>query len=103
MLIEYENPAERDAALRRLVGFDRHLHFVLGDRRVAVQFDARQMDAERLSAVQFVRLPMAEVTRDEFLALAAHGRVAIEADHPSLAARAVIGAALAAALAEDLS
>jgi hypothetical protein len=103
MLIEYEGAAERDGALRRLVGLDRHLHLVLGDRRSSVEFDARQMDADRVSAVQFVRLPMAGVTREEFLALAAQGRLAIEADHPSLAARAGIGAALAAALAEDLA
>lgn len=103
MLIEYERSAERDSALHRLVGLDGHLHLVLGDRRSSVEFDARQMDAERLSAVQFVRLPLAGVSREEFVELAAQQRLAIEADHPSLAARAVIGPALAAALAEDLS
>lgn len=103
MLIEYEVSAERDAALRRLIGLDRHLHLVLGDRRVAVEFDARQMDEERLSAVQFVRLPTAGAAREEFLMLAAAGRLAVEVDHPSLAARAPIGPALAAALAEDLA
>lgn len=102
MLIEYERSAERDAALRRLVGLERHLHLVLGDRRSSVEFDTRQMDAERLSAVQFVRLPTAGVSREEFLDLAAQERLAIEADHPSLAARAAISPALAAALAEDL-
>jgi hypothetical protein len=103
MLIEYERATERDAALRRLVGFESHLHLVLGERRSSVEFDRRQMDTERLSAVQFVRLPMAGVTREQFLELAAQDRLAIEADHPSLAARASIGAALAAALAEDLA
>jgi Protein of unknown function (DUF3501) len=103
MLIQYEDAAERNAALRRLVGLDRHLHFILGERRSKVEFDARQMDTEQLSAVQFVRLPMAGVTREEFLELAAHGRLAIEADHPSLAARAAISPALALALAEDLA
>jgi Protein of unknown function (DUF3501) len=102
LLIEYESAPERDAALRRLVGLERHLHLVLGDRRSSVEFDRRQMDTERLSAVQFVRLPMAGVTRVQFLQLAAQDRLAIEADHPSLAARASIDAALAAALAEDL-
>jgi hypothetical protein len=102
LLIEYESAPERDAALRRLVGLERHLHLVLGDRRSSVEFDRRQMDTERLSAVQFVRLPMAGVTRAQFLQLAAQDRLAIEADHPSLAARASIDAALAAALAEDL-
>jgi hypothetical protein len=102
LLIEYESAPERDAALRRLVGLERNLHLVLGDRRSSVEFDRRQMDTERLSAVQFVRLPMAGVTREQFLELAAQDRIAIEADHPSLAARASVGAALAAALAEDL-
>jgi Protein of unknown function (DUF3501) len=103
LLIEYERAPERDGALRRLVGLERHPHLVLGDRRSSVEFDRRQMDAERVSAVQFVRLPMGGVTRERFLELAAQDRVAIEADHPSLAARASIGAALAAALAEDLA
>jgi hypothetical protein len=103
LLIEYERAPERDAALRRLVGLEGHLHLVLGDRRSSVEFDRRQMDAERLSAVQFVRLPMAGVTREQFVELAAQDRLAIEADHPSLAARASIGSALAAALAEDLA
>ena len=103
LLIEYERTPERDGALRRLVGLEDHLHLVLGDRRSSVEFDRRQMDTERLSAVQFVRLPMAGVTREQFVELAAQDRLAIEADHPSLAARASIGSALAAALAEDLS
>jgi hypothetical protein len=102
LLIQYEDAAQRDGALHRLLGLEKHLHLVLGDRRTSVKFDERQMDQERLSSVQFARFPLPGVTRDQFIELSAHGRLAVEADHPSLAARAAIGPALAAALAEDL-
>ncbi len=102
LLIEYAEPAERDAALRRLVGLERHLWLVAGQRRIAAQFDARQMSPDELSAVQFVTFDLAGVDAASLKKLAGADALAIEIDHPSLAARAPIGTALAAALAEDL-
>ena len=103
LLIEYAESAERDAALRRLVGLERHLWLTLGAARIAASFDDRQMSAERISAVQFVRFaPAGGIDADEFSELAARGEAAIVADHPSLAARGAIGGPLASALAEDL-
>ncbi len=103
MMIEYPEAVERDAALRRLVGFERHLWIVLGERRERAIFDTRQMNEERISSVQFVRLPVPGVDAEQFLALARAGKCAIESDHPSLAVRAAIRGVLAAALAEDLA
>jgi hypothetical protein len=103
LLIEYAESAERDAALSRLVGLERHLWLTLGAARIAASFDDRQMSTERISAVQFVRFAPADgIDADEFSELAARGKAAIVADHPSLAARGAIGGPLARALAEDL-
>ena len=103
LLIEYAESAERDAALRRLVGLERHLWLKLGAARIAASFDDRQMSTERISAVQFVRFaPAGGIDADEFSELAARGDAAIVADHPSLAASGAIVGPLAGALAEDL-
>jgi Protein of unknown function (DUF3501) len=101
LLIEYAEPAERDAALARLVGLERHLWIVLGDRRAAARFDERQMSTDQISAVQFIAFPLgADASR--FGALLAAGAVAIEVDHPYLSARASIEGILGEAIGEDL-
>jgi hypothetical protein len=101
LLIEFPEAKERDAALRRLLGLERHMWLKLGQRKIAVAFDERQMSADQISSVQFVRIP-AQVRPAEFLKFAEAGLAALEIDHPNLAAHAPIAGALAAALAEDL-
>ncbi len=102
MLIEYSEARERDAALQRMVGFERHLWLVAGGSRIAVKFDDRQISEEGLSAVQFVRFPLNGLDSPRIIELAARGEIAIEADHPAMAVRGAINPAIAAALAEDL-
>jgi len=102
LLIEYAEAQERDAALVRLVGLERHLWLKAGAQRIAARFDDRQMSEERISSVQFVKFKLEGVDAAKFLELAGKGEVAVEADHPSLAARGAIGGLLAASLAEDL-
>jgi len=102
VLIEYAEPRERDAALARLVGLESHLWLKAGGQRIAARFDARQMSEERISAVQFVKFSLEGVDAARLLELAGKGELAIEADHPNLAARGEIGGLLAASLAEDL-
>jgi hypothetical protein len=102
LLIEYAEPRERDAALARLIGLERHLWLKIGAQKIAARFDDRQMSAERISAVQFVRFSVEGIDAARLLELAGNGDVAIGADHPSLAARGEIGGLLAASLAEDL-
>ena len=102
LLIEYTEPGERDAALSRLVGLERHLWMKIGGQKMAARLDDRQMSSERISAVQFVRFKLEGVDATQLLAAAAKGEVAVQADHPSLAARGEIGGVLAASLAEDL-
>ena len=102
LLIEYAEPRERDAALARLVGLERHLWLKIGEKKIAARFDDRQMSDERISAVQFVRFSLEGVDAARLLELAGKREVAVEADHPSLAARGEISGLLAASLAEDL-
>jgi len=102
LLIEYADPRERDAALTRLIGLERHLWLKIGEKKIAARFDGRQMSDDRISAVQFVRFSLEGVDAGQLLELAGKGEVAVEADHPSLAARGEIGGLLAASLAEDL-
>jgi len=103
LLIEYAEAAEREAALRRLVGLERHLSLVLGAKKIPASFDDRQMSTEKISAVQFVRFPLQGVSGPQLLELARKGEAAIMAYHPSLAARGEISGLLASSLAEDLA
>jgi hypothetical protein len=103
LLIEYADAAERDAALRRLVGLERHLWLVLGAKKIPASFDDRQMSTEKISAVQFVRFALEDISGSQLLELARKGEAAIVADHPSLAARGEISGLLASSLAEDLA
>jgi hypothetical protein len=103
LLIEYADAAEREAALRRLVGLERHLWLVLGAKKIPASFDDRQMSTEKISAVQFVRFSLQDVSGPQLLELARKGEAAIVAEHPSLAARGEISGLLASSLAEDLA
>ena len=103
MLLEYADEAERNVALRALVGLERHLWIRIGERREPARFDARQIATDRVSAVQFVRFPLGGLDHDEFLRFAAESKIAIEADHPQLTKSALITGPIAKALASDLS
>src|SRR6266481_4931754 len=103
LLIEYAEAAEREAALRRLVGLERHLWLTLGAKKIAASFDDRQMSSEKISAVQFVRFSLEGVGGAELLELARKGEAAIVADHPALAARGAISGLVASSIAEDLA
>ena len=87
MLIEYTDAAHQDAALRRLLGLENHVWTIIGDRREGTIFDTRQMTTDRISSVQFVRVPLGKIDREGFLTLAEEGRVA-SSRSSSLAARA---------------
>jgi hypothetical protein len=103
MLIEYADEAQRDAALRELVGLERHLWIRIGELREHARFDTRQIATDRISAVQFVRFPLGGLDQQEFLKFAAEGKIAIEADHPKLNVRAPIAGPIAISLARDLA
>jgi hypothetical protein len=103
MLIEYSDAHERDAALSKLVGLERHLWIVIDGRRERVRFDERQMGENQVSSVQFVRFPLGGLDAAEFLKLAQADKVAVEIDHPNLSAQGAVTGPLAQALASDLA
>lgn len=100
LLVEFPEPAERDRALRRLVGLHQHLHLQLGDAALPVRFDEEQFSAERISSVQFVRVPLSAEARAALLDPGA--RAELVCDHPAYAHRASLPLVLRAALMEDL-
>lgn len=102
MLIEYGDAVQREAALRELVGLERHVWICLDQRREGLRFDERQMSSDRVSAVQFVRFRLGGLDSAEFLSLAGSEKLAIEVDHPGMQGRALIVGRLAQALAQDL-
>ena len=102
LFIEYTDPAERDAALKRLVGLERHLFFELGERRVPATFNEAQIAPDAVSAVQFVRFALGGSARAKLAGLASRGELAVSVDHPEMRARGAISAELARTLAEDL-
>jgi Protein of unknown function (DUF3501) len=103
MLIEYSDPPpQREAALRELLGLERHIWICLDQRRESARFDERQITVERLSAVQFVRFPLGGLDSTEFLTMAKAGKLAIEVDHPKMQGRVTITGALAQTLSQDL-
>jgi hypothetical protein len=102
MLIEYEDAAERDAALKKLVGLERHVHLIAGDRRIAAMFSEAQISTEAVSAVQFVRFSLPRGLGEKFVELASAAKLSIEVDHPAMSVKASISGELATSLFEDL-
>ncbi|MCC7381161.1 MAG: DUF3501 family protein [Deltaproteobacteria bacterium] len=93
LLIEIDDAEERATKLVEWVTLPEHLYVLLADgKKVRATIDARQISSERVSAVQYLRFPVA-------------GRVpvAIGADHPRLTVEAKLSAEQRAALERDLS
>ncbi|HVA36534.1 MAG TPA: DUF3501 family protein [Candidatus Dormibacteraeota bacterium] len=102
LFIEYADNVERDAALRALVGLERHVWVRIADRRILGTFEEAQIGSDQVSSVQFVRFALERGESERFAQLAAAGEVALEVDHPALTASAQIGGLLARSLADDL-
>lgn len=93
LLIELDDPAERDRKLREWQDLPRHLYVrVDGGDQVRASFDPRQVGDERVSSVQYLKF-------------ATGGRVpgAIGSDHPALSVETELSVAQKQALATDLA
>jgi len=99
LMFEFPEADGRAVRLAELVGFEEHLWLEAGTRAKAF-FDRRQLDSDRISAVQFIRFPLDAAQRES---LKRGERVRIVSDHPSYAYSAEIAAQTCRALAEDLS
>lgn len=101
LLIEYADPAHRDARLRQLLGLEKHLALIVeGAGECRAQFDTRQMSEERISSVHYLQFELGKQLAD---AIRAGASVELQVDHPKMSERARLTSAQLAALVEDLS
>ena len=99
LMFEFPDADRRGVALQDLVGFENHLRIEFdGAGSSVARFDRRQIDADRISAVQFVRFPLDAAQR----AALASGAVRVVSDHPSYKYSAEIAEQTRRALAADL-
>jgi hypothetical protein len=100
LLIEYEEPAERDRELRRLLGLEKHLRLeVARIGSCKASFDMRQMGTDRISSVHYVHFKLGKALAD---AIRAGKAPRIVVDHPNMQVEVTCSAEQTAALAEDL-
>jgi Protein of unknown function (DUF3501) len=93
LLIEIDDPAERQEKLTRWLDLPKHLYAKLvGGRKVRATYDARQVGETRVSSVQYLKFD----TKGEVPA-------AIGADHPDLTVEALLTDEQRRALTEDLA
>lgn len=93
LLIEIDDPEERDKKLRAWRDLPSHLYALLPDgSRARFRYDERQVGDDRVSSVQYLKIPTG-------------GQVptALGSDHPACQEEAALSAEQAAALAEDLA
>jgi hypothetical protein len=57
-MIEIPEMSQIRSELQRLIGIDEHVFLEVGDRRIGATFDPKQFEADRISAVQYVRFPL---------------------------------------------
>jgi hypothetical protein len=97
LLIEYETPELRGVWLRKLLGLENHIWFVVGDSApVKATFDTRQIATDRISSVQYVSFRFSEEQAKQF---ASGAKLVI--DHPDYRAETVLNAVQLRELATD--
>lgn len=117
ILLEYEDAQERDLAVRQLLGIDQHLWLQFGGdpeaqtapiRRTGkigsiarFRLDGAQFNQERVSSVQFARLPLTPVQRAALANL--NEPVRLYCSHPAYLAETTLPASVRAALVDDLN
>jgi hypothetical protein len=102
VMLEYDTADERASSLAALSGFDRHLWLVVGATpRILARFDSRQVNDEKISAVQFVRW---RLDAEQAALLSTEGTVVrITIDHPHYQAQSVLSEQTRQELAQDVS
>ncbi len=104
LFLEITEASEIRPTLERLVGLDHTLVLVLGEEpdatRVPAVFDSRQLEAGRISAVQYLRFPLEPNARVRFLD--ARVRARLRAEHPNYRREEEIPPAVRSALIRSL-
>ena len=97
LLIEYETPELLAVWLRKLLGLENHVWFVVGETApVKASFDTRQISTDRISSVQYVSFQFSAEQAKLFPSGAE-----LVVDHPEYRAETVLTAAQLAELSGD--
>jgi hypothetical protein len=100
LLIEYETAAERDVHLRELLGLEDAVFLdVEGAGRCRAEFDTRQIGAERISSVHYLKFRLGESLAS---ALRDGASAAVVIEHPAMQERVTLRSDQREALADDL-
>jgi len=99
LMIELRDQERMREDFRRLLGLDRHVALRVGDRRIAAEFEGGRQTDEKISAVQYVRFPIAPDVRS---ALAGGAPVSVEVDHPNYRVSVALSDAVRASVVGEL-
>jgi len=91
--------ADAREVLGQLVGLDEHVVMTIGDHAIRAAFEPGRAEADRISAVQYLRFPLDEATRSALLTPGT--RIAVEIDHPRYRHRVECPEEMRASLAAD--
>jgi hypothetical protein len=104
LFIEVDEPGRIRAELDRLIGIDEHLLLLVGDgastREIRASFDPRQLDSDRISAVQYIRFALSAAERARFCDASVRARLRV--DHPAYEQQVDLPPALRASLVATL-
>ena len=105
LYIEITDAPQIRLELDRLIGIDEHVALVLGadgdEDLVGARFDPKQMEEDRISAVQYIRFVMTQDQADRFADPSQPLRIRI--DHPNYAEEVVVPETTRASLTLTLS
>ena len=105
LFIEVGEAEQIRAELDRLVGIDEHLLLIIGDgastQAIRADFDPRQMETDRISAVQYIRFALPAQALARFCDPAVPARIRV--DHPAYEEEAELPAGVRASLIATLT
>ncbi len=103
LFVEIVDLAEIRPELERLIGIDEHVAMLLGDDETPIpaRFDPKQMEAERLSAVQYIKFTLDADQARRFADTSIVARIRV--DHPNYPCNTELPAPVRQSLAADLS
>jgi hypothetical protein len=101
LFVEITDAERIRAELDRLIGIDEHVTLLIGDERVRARFDEKQMEEDRISAVQYIRFALTPDLAARFQDASVPASVAI--DHPAYVREARIPGPVRTSLAAGLS
>ena len=100
LMVEIPSGEHIQSELNRLVGIDEHVILKIGEDSLRAEFDSKQFEEEKISAVQYVRFNLGSRLCENFLD--ASSTVAIQIDHPNYKAKTEIVGKSRASLSNDL-